>query len=70
MKKIKLNPEDELHLIVMVRDDKPCEWTTYGRKLNIVCDTHCPLRRMVAAGFYEYLRDVEAEKYEREYPDG
>ena len=67
--KIFLSDEDELHLQGLVNDKKPCVWTLYGRKFSILCDTLCPVRKMVINAFDALLSAREHEKYEKEYPD-
>ena len=66
---MKLSDEDELYLLSLVNDKKPCEWTRYGRKFGILCDTICPVRKMVIVAFNRILIEREHKKFNEDYPD-
>lgn len=65
-----LTDEQELQLMAMVYNQGPCEWTKWARRFEILCDTICPVRRMVTEDFLTHLREQKHQEYEKEYPDG
>jgi len=64
-----LTDEEELELLGLTNDTKPCPWTFYIHKFGFVCDTICANREKLKIAFMDYLAEREHKKYKREYPD-
>ena len=64
-----LTDEQELELLSLTTDRKPCIWIEYGRIFGYVCDTLCPIRQKVIEDFEERRKEKEHNKFRKEYPD-